>query len=104
MPEDGRAAPRQRIAFVLYGNGGLPSRRAERRLKAVLANYDASQISLTVINVCDADPHQAEEHRVVVTPTLLKTFPAPRVWVTGELERVAVLQRLLDDAGVEARR
>lgn len=103
-PDDGRVAPRQRIAFVLYSNGGLPSRRAERRIKSVLDRYDTSQVSLTVVDVCGTLPHQAEEHRVVVTPTLLKTFPAPRVWVTGELERTGVLQRLLDEAGVEARR
>lgn len=94
---------RQRAAFVLYVSHSLPSRRAVKRVNAVFDEYDRSQIALTVINVTRGGAHQAEEHRIIVTPTLLKTFPAPRVWLTGECDRPAVIRRLLDASGVEAR-
>lgn len=97
-----QSAARQRIAFILYVSESLPSRRAILRLKKILDGYDHSQVSLTIINVECSSPHQAEEHRIIVTPTLLKTFPAPRVWLTGECDTGAV-RRLLDAAGVGVR-
>jgi CheY-like chemotaxis protein len=95
--------PAQRIAFIMYVTASLSSRKAQRTLQALLAGYDPSQVSLTVVNLTAATGQQAEEHRVVVTPTLLKTFPAPRVWVTGELDPPLIVERLLQQAGVEAR-
>ena len=56
------------------------------------------------IDLSEQGREQAEEHRIVVTPTLLKTFPAPRVWIAGEFDRPQVLQRLLEQAGVQARK
>ena len=95
--------PAQRIALVLYVTDSLPSRKARRTLHALLDRYEPSQVALTVVTLSAATGQQAEDHRVVVTPTLLKTFPAPRVWVTGELEPPLIVERLLQQAGVEAR-
>jgi len=93
--------PSQRIALTFYVSDSMLSLRAARNLKAVLAGYREDQISLTVINLSQQRDHQAEQDRIVVTPTLLKTFPAPRVWLAGNLERRDLLDRLLSQAGVD---
>jgi DNA-binding NtrC family response regulator len=100
QPLDG---PAQRIALVLYVTDSLASRRVRKSLETLMARYDVSQIALTIVELTPETAAQADEHRIVVTPTLLKTFPAPRVWITGELEPPAILERLFRQAGVEAR-
>jgi CheY-like chemotaxis protein len=100
-PGDDTPRPTQRIALILYVNESLPSRRALAALQSVLSDYNADQVALTVVNLARQVDHQAEEHRVVATPTLVKTFPAPRVWITGELQPDGILKRLLDQAGVD---
>lgn len=101
-PARTRPVARQRIAFILYASDSVLSRRVIQRVKHCLADYDRSEVSLTIMNIACGQAHQAEEHRIIVTPTLLKTFPAPRVWLTGECDP-AMLRRLLDAAGVGAR-
>lgn len=101
--EDARAAA-QRIAFILYVNDSLASRRTIKAVQALLERYDESQVVLTVVDLSKQTEHQAEEHRVVVLPTLLKTFPAPRVWIAGEFADRNLVQRMLEQAGVEARK
>ncbi|HEX6323456.1 MAG TPA: response regulator [Vicinamibacterales bacterium] len=103
-PPEPPPGPVQRIAFVLYVNGALPSRRMRGTLTALLARYDRTQIAFTLIDLTAGSGDQAEAHRVVATPTLVKTFPAPRVWITGELQQPGVVERLLEQAGVEVRR
>jgi CheY-like chemotaxis protein len=94
----------ERIAFVLYVSDSLASRRTVAALRKVLANYDESQIALTIVDLATQPAEQAEEHRIVVTPTLLKTFPAPRIWIAGEFNQPSIVTRLLEQAGVEARK
>jgi CheY-like chemotaxis protein len=98
------APPAQRIALILYVNDSVSSRRARRALETLLADYDAAQVALDVVDLSTDSPHQAEAHRIVVTPTLLKTFPAPRVWIGGQLDQSSAVKRLLEQAGVEARK
>jgi DNA-binding NtrC family response regulator len=100
QPLDG---PSQRIALVLYVTDSLASRRVRKSLETLMERYEASQIALTIVELTRDTAAQADEHRIVVTPTLLKTFPAPRVWITGELDPPAILERLFRQAGVEAR-
>lgn len=96
--------PSQRIAFILYVSGSLASQRAVADVRSVLDEYVPSQIALTIVDLSSEAAHQAEEHRVMVTPTLLKTFPAPRVWIAGQPRPTDLLKRLLEQAGVEARK
>jgi CheY-like chemotaxis protein len=102
-PRDEVAPPAQRIALILYVNDSVSSRRARHALEALLADYDAAQVALDIVDVSTGSP-QVEAHRIVVTPTLLKTFPAPRVWIGGQLDRSPALRRLLEQAGVEAKK
>jgi CheY-like chemotaxis protein len=91
----------QRIALTLYVSDSVPSSRASRNLRALLEDYRADQIALTTVNIARRTDHRAEEDRIMVTPTLLKTFPRPRVWIVGDLARRDVVERLLEQAGVE---
>ena len=95
--------PAQRIAFTLYVNDAPASVRATRNLNAVVAAYRPNQIALTIVNVSTQLDHHAEEDRVMVTPTLVKTFPAPRTWIVGDLDRREIVTRVLEQAGVERR-
>jgi DNA-binding NtrC family response regulator len=93
----------ERIALVLYLSNSLPSRRTKKTVETVLAEYDPAQVALTIVNLGVRTAHEAEQHRVVATPTLLKTFPAPRVWIAGDCSDPDVVRRILDQAGVERR-
>jgi CheY-like chemotaxis protein len=93
--------PAQRIALTLYVNGSVASARAARKLRDVVGAYRAEQIALTIVDVTKQHDHRAEEDRVLVTPTLIKTFPRPRTWIVGDLERPDVVERVLVQAGVE---
>jgi DNA-binding response OmpR family regulator len=93
--------PAQRIAFTLYVNDAAASVRATKNLRTLIRGYQADQIALTVVDLVRSVDHQAEEDRIVVTPTLVKTFPAPRTWIIGDLERTDVVERVLAEAGVE---
>jgi len=96
--------PPQRIALTLYVSESLSSRRTLRELQTLLEQYEAPQIALTVVDLSKEPADQAEEQRVVVTPTLLKTFPPPQVWVAGELRDPDVVVALLDQASVEMKK
>jgi CheY-like chemotaxis protein len=93
--------PSQRISLTLYVSDSIPSSRASRNMRALLGDYRSDQIALTTVNVAHHTDHHAEEDRIMVTPTLLKTFPRPRVWIVGDLARRDVVERLLEQAGVE---
>jgi CheY-like chemotaxis protein len=104
QPAAAPVPPAQRIAFVLYVTNSVASRRTLSALQSLFAGYDDAQISLTIVNVAQERTHQAEEHRIVVTPTLLKTFPAPRMWIAGEVAQPSLVGRLLEQAGVEVKK
>ena len=97
------AASCERIALVLYLSNSLPSRRTKKIVQTVLAEYEAAQVALTIVNLGVGSAHEAEQHRVVATPTLLKTFPPPRVWIAGDFSDLDVVRRILDQAGVDRR-
>ena len=97
------AAPAERIALVLYLSNSLPSRRTKKVVQTVLSEYEAAQVALTIVDLGVRTAHEAEQHRVVATPTLLKTFPPPRVWIAGDFSDGEVVRRMLDQAGVERR-
>ncbi len=96
------SAPRHLISLVLYVNDSLASLRAIRNLRNILSRYPEDQVALMVVDIAKQSDHHAEEDRVVATPTLVRTFPAPRVWVTGDLRISTPVERLLADAGVES--
>jgi hypothetical protein len=68
----------------------------------VLDHFDRSQIGLSV---CDLgrDPLAGETDRVAFTPTLVKRYPEPRMWLLGNLRESELLADLLRVWGVDAK-
>ncbi|MEF3274855.1 MAG: circadian clock KaiB family protein [Chloroflexus sp.] len=86
-----------KIVLHLYIAGQTP--RAERAISTLrqmiehdLAGYDCE---LTIIDVL-AHPQQAEEQKILATPTLIKSSPLPYRRVIGDLSSVKDLLNVLN--------
>ena len=92
-----------RVELVLYVSEASPaSAQARRNLERLLEEFDASQVKYSI---CDLvrDPMAGEEDRVAFTPTLVKRYPAPRMWVLGSLREADVVADLLRMCGVDGK-
>jgi CheY-like chemotaxis protein len=92
---------RHRVEFVLYISSASPaSIQARRNLERLLQGFDSSLVKFTV---CDLvrDPLAGEADRIAFTPTLVKRFPEPRMWVLGNLREAEILVDLLRACGVD---
>jgi CheY-like chemotaxis protein len=99
---DARGPSTPRVELVLYVSSSSPaSVLARRNLERLLAKFDGSQIKWTI---CDLvrDPLAGEADRIAFTPTLVKRFPEPRMWVLGNLREPDVVEDLLRVCGVDA--
>lgn len=102
---DGPAARRTRfiVELVLYVSSASPaSIQARRNLEQVLDGFERSQIKYTI---CDLgrDPMAGEIDRVAFTPTLVKRYPEPRMWLLGSLRETDLIADLLRVCGVDAK-
>ena len=103
---DGSApSPRARyvIELILYVSSASPaSIQARRNLERVLETFDRSQIKYSV---CDLvrDPMAGDADRVAFTPTLVKRYPEPRMWLLGNLREADLVADLLRTCGVDAK-
>jgi len=91
-----------KIEFVLYVNSASAvSVEAQRNIERHLSQFDASQVKLTV---CDLvrEPLAGEADRIAFTPTLVKTFPEPKMWFVGNLRDPEILVDLVRASGVVA--
>ena len=102
VPMRGPEEPaRHRVELVLYVSSASPaSIQARRNLERLLQQFDTSQVKFTV---CDLvrDPFAGEADRIAFTPTLVKRFPEPRMWVLGNLREPEILADLLRVCGVD---
>jgi CheY-like chemotaxis protein len=92
-----------RVELVLYISSASPaSIQARRNLERLLSEFEPSQVKVTI---CDMirDPLAGEADRIAFTPTLVKRFPEPRMWMLGNLRETEVLADLLRVCGVDAR-
>ncbi len=79
--------------LYIYGSNAL-GKRATSNLNLIIENDLASSVTLEIIDV-KLDPEAAEQHRVLATPTLIKTRPLPTRRIVGDLsDRSAVLEAL----------
>ena len=95
-------APRHRVELVLYvSSASATSIQARRNLERLLQQFDATQVKFTI---CDLvrDPSAGEADRIAFTPTLVKRFPEPRMWVLGNLREPEIVADLLRVCGVDA--
>jgi DNA-binding NtrC family response regulator len=92
-----------RVELVLYISSASPaSIQARRNLERLLARFEATQVKCSI---CDLvrEPLAGDEDRIAFTPTLVKRFPEPRMWVLGNLRETDVLSDLLRVCGVDAK-
>jgi two-component system response regulator GlrR len=98
------AGPEQRRAdLVLYVSAeSAASLQARRNLERLLSRFDTSQITMTI---CDLgrEPNAGEADRIAFTPTLVRRYPEPRMWVLGNLRDTDVVADMLRVAGVDAK-
>jgi hypothetical protein len=94
--------PLHRVTLVLYTSDSLYSARARAMLERIVADYDPEQIDLSFVDVTDPMAGaRADEDGIIATPTLVKAFPGPKMWIAGTLDDGEVVRRLLDNAGVD---
>ena len=94
---------RHRVELVLYISSSSPaSIQARRNMDRLLERFETSQIKYTI---CDLgrEPLAGEADRVAFTPTLVKRYPEPRMWVLGNLREAEILADLLRVSGVDPR-
>ncbi len=100
-----QADGQKRIRFSLYiSEASATSLRALRNLQALLERYDASHVDLHVIDLSRERPPSFDEDRITFTPTLVRRFPEPRVYLLGTLENIQTVTDLLGDAKVEQKK
>ena len=97
------ASPVHRIELVLYVSSDSPtSLQARENLQLLLDRFDESQVKFSVRDLVE-EPLAGEEDRVAFTPTLVKRYPLPRMWVLGNLRNPSIVADLLRVSGVEDR-
>lgn len=96
---EGAAGP-AKIELVLYVSPASPaSMQAQGNMERVLAGFNRADVAYSV---CDLhrNAERADEDRVVFTPTLVKRYPVPRMWIVGDLRDGEIVADLLRTSGV----
>ena len=96
-----RARYGAKIELALYLTLPWPSSlRAQANISRVLAGVRKGEVRL---EVCDLarEPERAERDNVLFSPTLVKVWPDPKMWILGDLSEAAVLTDLLMMCGVD---
>lgn len=103
MVRDGSVTERYKVELVLYVSSSSPaSIQARRNLDLLLSRFVADQVQWTVRDLV-REPMAGEEDRIAFTPTLVKRFPEPRIWVLGNLRESEILADMLRVCGVESK-
>lgn len=90
------------LAVILYTAGSaLNSMRALSTLKDICEEHFQGRYQIEVVDILE-EPLRALADRILVTPTLVRTAPEPRLLIVGSLsDRETVVLALL---GTDARR
>lgn len=86
------------IVLKLYFSGASSeSRKAVRALRRLLKQFDPARIRLDVHDINDRQSSAAplEEDRIVVTPTLVRKQPLPKLWILGDLSNVEIVKDMI---------
>lgn len=98
---EARARHGAKIEITIYLTLPWPSSlRARANLTHVLERVPKGDVRL---NMCDLarEPARAEKDNVLFSPTLVKVWPAPKMWILGDLSEPGVLTDLLELCGVQ---
>ena len=103
MPRTEVRSNRHRIELVLYVSSASPSCvQALTNMERLLEEFESSQVRFTVCDLMH-EPLAGEADRIAFTPTLVKRYPEPKMWVLGNLREPRVVADLLRVSGVDAR-
>ena len=92
---------RHRVELVLYVSSASPScAQARSNLEQLLAQFDQSQVRYTICDLMH-DPFAGVADRIAFTPTLVKRYPKPKMWVLGNLRDTQIVADLLRVSGVD---
>lgn len=84
-PDASNANTGELLLITLYIAGSsLNSLRALTNLKAICQAYFPDRHQIEIVDIFD-DPLRALADKVLVTPTLVKTAPAPLIRIIGDL-------------------
>jgi circadian clock protein KaiB len=86
----------KRFLLKLYVTGHTPrSEQAISNLRRICEQELAEECEVVIVDVLE-NPQQAEDHKIVVTPTLIRESPPPLRRIIGDLSNTEqVLQGLL---------
>ncbi len=91
-----------KVELVLYISAASPaSMLAQGNMERVLEGFARGEIAYSTCDL-QINPDSAERDRVVFTPTLIKRWPEPRLWIIGDLRDGGIVAELLRSAGVSA--
>ena len=103
MARDGSKPQGRKVELVLYVSSASPaSIQARRNLEVLLSRFVANQVEWSVRDL-GREPFAGVEDRIAFTPTLVKRFPEPRLWVLGNLRDTGLLADMLRLCGVESK-
>lgn len=100
-PEALPSHPRAAVVLHLYVTGrSHQSMKALRKVRQVIGRFGAERVHLVVMDVerLGDDPEMAralEEDGIIVTPTLVRRMPLPKLWIAGDLSRKGALDEVL---------
>lgn len=95
-------ARKHKVELVLYVSSASPiSVQTQRTIERLLTRFDASQVRFSVCDL-EREPLAGDADRIAFTPTLVKKYPEPKMWLVGNLRNSEVLADLLRVAGVDA--
>jgi CheY-like chemotaxis protein len=95
---------RQSLCLKLYVTGQTrESKKAIRNLARALKDVDPARVSLEVHDLATVavSADLLEEDRIVVTPTLVRTHPLPKIWLFGDLSRTDLLVEMISASSAE---
>jgi circadian clock protein KaiB len=102
--EEARAARARhgaRLELALYVTLPWPSSlRAKANLTRVLSRVPDGQVRVVVCDLAQ-EPERAEKDNVLFSPTLVKVWPSPKMWILGDLSESDVLIDLLALCGIK---
>jgi circadian clock protein KaiB len=99
---EARARHGAKIELALYVTLPWPSSlKAKANLKRVLTGVREGDVRLIVCDLA-REPERAERDNVIFSPTLVKVWPAPKMWILGDLSEADVLTDLLALCGVDS--
>lgn len=85
------------VTLKLYFAGtSRESKRAVRNLRRALRQFDESRITLEIHDIAEDNATRAlDEDRIVVTPTLVRKHPLPKLWILGDLSAPGVVEDMI---------